>query len=165
MKKLVSIFMVLTLLLSFTACSSSTTNEESFSAPQQSSDQSSASDEERNNLNDSSVPTEESNNPNDSSTPTETESKSLVVYFSWSGNTENVAKSIQTQTEADIFEIVPTTPYDDDYDTVVDLAQEEQRNNARPDFWQYRKYRAVRCDLCGISELVGRYADDSLYIF
>ena len=34
--------------------------------------------------------------------------------------------------KADIFEIVPTTPYDDDYDTVVDLAQEEQRNNARP---------------------------------
>lgn len=75
---------------------------------------------------------EESNNPSDSSTPTETGSKSLVVYFSWSGNTENVAKSIQSQTDSDIFEIVPATPYSDDYDTVVDLAQEEQRNNARP---------------------------------
>ena len=63
----------------------------------------------------------------------ETTSKSLVVYFSWSGNTENVAKSIQTQTNSDLFEIVPKTPYSDDYNTVVDLAQEEQKNNARPE--------------------------------
>ena len=119
MKKLVSIFMVLTLLLSFAACSDNKNNESSSSAPQQSSNQNSTS-------------SEESNSQNDSSAPTETDSKSLVVYFSWSGNTENVAKSIQSQTDSDIFEIVPVTPYSDDYDTVVDLAQEEQRNNARP---------------------------------
>lgn len=119
MKKLVSIFMVLTLLLSFAACSDNTNNESSSSAPQQSSNQNSTS-------------SEESNSQNDSSAPTETVSKSLVVYFSWSGNTENVAKSIQSQTDSDIFEIVPSTPYSDDYDTVVDLAQEEQRSNARP---------------------------------
>lgn len=59
-------------------------------------------------------------------------SKSLVVYFSWSGNTENVAKSIQSKTNSDIFEIVPAIPYSNDYDTVVDLAQEEQKNHARP---------------------------------
>lgn len=119
MKKVFSILMVLTLLFSLAACSDSTTNEESSSPTQQSSTPNSAL-------------TEESNNQNDSSTPTETGSKSLVVYFSWSGNTENVAKSIQSQTDSDIFEIVPATPYSDDYDTVVDLAQEEQRNNARP---------------------------------
>lgn len=119
MKKLVSIFMVLTLLLSFAACSDNKNNESSSSAPQQSSNQNSTS-------------SEESNSQNDSSAPTETDSKSLVVYFSWSGNTENVAKSIQSQTDSDIFEIVPSTPYSDDYDTVVDLAQEEQRSNARP---------------------------------
>ena len=119
MKKLVSIFMVLTLLLSFAACSDYKNNESSSSAPQQSSNQNSTS-------------SEESNSQNDSSAPTETDSKSLVVYFSWSGNTENVAKSIQSQTDSDIFEIVPSTPYSDDYDTVLDLAQEEQRSNARP---------------------------------
>ncbi|WP_077532974.1 flavodoxin [Massiliimalia massiliensis] len=119
MKKLVSIFMVLTLLLSFAACSDNKNNESSSSAPQQSSNQNSTS-------------SEESNSQNDSSAPTETDSKSLVVYFSWSGNTENVAKSIQSQTDSDIFEIVPSTPYSDDYDTVLDLAQEEQRSNARP---------------------------------
>lgn len=61
-----------------------------------------------------------------------TDSKSLVVYFSWSGNTENVAREIQSQTGADIFEIVPETAYSTDYDTVVDKAQQEQRENARP---------------------------------
>lgn len=119
MKKVLLILMALTLLLSLAACSNNTANEESSSPAQQSSNQSSASDEE-------------SNSQNSSSIPTETGSKSLVVYFSWSGNTENVAKSIQSQTDSDIFEIVPATPYSDDYDTVVDLAQEEQRNNARP---------------------------------
>ena len=62
----------------------------------------------------------------------EKESESLVVYFSRSGNTENVAKSIQSQTNSDIFELVPVTPYSDDYDTVADVAQEEQSSNARP---------------------------------
>ncbi|EEG75603.1 flavodoxin [[Clostridium] hylemonae] len=132
MKKVFSILVVLTLLFSLAACSNSTTNEGSSSPTQQSSDQSSTPAEESNSQNDSSQPVEESNNPSNSSAPTETGSKSLVVYFSWSGNTENVAKSIQSQTDSDIFEIVPATPYSDDYDAVVDLAQEEQRNDARP---------------------------------
>ena len=119
-------------MFSFAACSSNTKNEDSSSTSQQSGNQSATPMEESNGQNDSSVPAEGSSNPNDSSMPTETGSKSLVVYFSWSGNTENVAKSIQSQTDADIFEIVPATPYSDDYDTVVDLAQEEQRSNTRP---------------------------------
>lgn len=131
MKKVFSILMVLTLLFSLAACSNNTTNEESSSPVQQSSKQSSTPAKESNSQNDSSE-LAESSEPNASSVPTETGSKSLVVYFSWSGNTENVAKSIQSQTDSDIFEIVPTTPYSDDYDAVVDLAQEEQQNNARP---------------------------------
>lgn len=62
----------------------------------------------------------------------EEDAKSLVVYFSWSGNTENVAKAIQAQTDSDIFEIVPSEPYSDDYNTVLDIAQEEQQQDARP---------------------------------
>lgn len=130
MKKVFSILMVLALLFSLAACGNNIGSEESSSPTQQSSNQSSTPTEESNN-NDSTTPTE-SSEPNAPSTPTEAEAKSLVVYFSWSGNTENVAKSIQSQTDSDIFEIVPATPYSDDYDTVVDLAQEEQRNDARP---------------------------------
>ena len=80
MKKVFSILMAITLLFSLAACSNSTTNEESSSQIQQSSDQ-------------SSTPDEKSNSKSDAFEPAETNSKSLVVYFSWSGNTENVAKS------------------------------------------------------------------------
>lgn len=127
MKKLLSMLMVFALLLSLAACSNSTQNEESTSSTPQSSEPSSALTEEADNQNISS----ELSAPD--SEPTETGSKSLVVYFSWSGNTQNVAEEIQTQTDADIFEIVPATPYSDDYDAVLDLAQEEQRNDARPE--------------------------------
>lgn len=47
---------------------------------------------------------------------TEAGSNALIVYFSWSGNTEAVANEIQIQTGADIFEITPADPYTDDYD-------------------------------------------------
>lgn len=63
----------------------------------------------------------------------ENEFQELVVYFSWSGNTRSVANEIQAQTGADIFEIVPAEPYTDDYDTLLDVAQEEQTEKARPD--------------------------------
>ena len=119
MKKIYSLIMAFTLLLTFTACSNNTNDESSSSAQQQSGTP-------------DSISADKSDNQNDSSTPAVTGSKSLVIYFSWSGNTENVAKSIQSQTDSDIFEIVPATPYSDDYDTVVDLAQEEQRSKARP---------------------------------
>ena len=56
----------------------------------------------------------------------------LIVYFSWSGNTEAVAQEIQSQTGADLFEIVPAEPYTDDYDELLDIAQEEQSSDARP---------------------------------
>jgi len=44
---------------------------------------------------------------------------SLVVYFSWSGNTRNVAEEIGKQMGADLFELVPANPYSEDYDTVL----------------------------------------------
>lgn len=124
MKKVFSILMAFILLLSLAACSNSTNNGGSSSSTQESSTQSSEPTE------DQSISSKPVSEPTDE--PTEAGSKSLVVYFSWSGNTENVAKAIQSQTDSDIFEIVPATPYSDDYNTVVDLAQEEQQNNARP---------------------------------
>lgn len=62
----------------------------------------------------------------------EANSKSLVVYFSWSGNTQNISREIQKQTNSDIFEIILEVAYSDDYDTVVDDAKKEQKENARP---------------------------------
>ncbi len=59
-------------------------------------------------------------------------SNALVVYFSWSGNTENVASAIAGQTGADVFEIVPEEAYIDDYNALLDIATAEKESGARP---------------------------------
>ena len=46
-------------------------------------------------------------------TPAE-DGKTLVVYFSASGNTATVAETIADELDADIFELVPTQPYSSD---------------------------------------------------
>lgn len=60
--------------------------------------------------------------------------KSLVLFYSWSGNTGNVAAEIARQTGADVFRIEPVKPHADDYDELVDLAKVERRNKIRPEF-------------------------------
>ena len=54
----------------------------------------------------------------------------LVAYFSWSGNTEEMATYIQEQTGGDLYEIQPVTPYPEDYNECGDVALEERDNNA-----------------------------------
>lgn len=71
--------------------------------------------------------------------------KSLVVYFSRTGeqdkvgviekgNTKIVAEMIAEKTGADTFEIVPKNDnYPMTFDALCDVAKEEQNNNARPE--------------------------------
>ncbi|MCU6761545.1 Serine/threonine-protein kinase pkn1 [uncultured Roseburia sp.] len=59
--------------------------------------------------------------------------KILIAYFSWGGNTEGIAKEIQSQTGADLFEITMVNPYSSDYNTVLDEAQRDQNAQARPE--------------------------------
>ena len=59
--------------------------------------------------------------------------KILIAYFSWGGNTEGVAEEIQRQTGADLFEITMVNPYSNDYNTVLDQAQRDQNEQARPE--------------------------------
>lgn len=58
--------------------------------------------------------------------------KILIAYFSWSGNTRAVAEEIHHRIGGDIYEIVPETPYSQNYSATVDKAKQEQQNNARP---------------------------------
>ena len=51
--------------------------------------------------------------------------KILVVYYSLSGNTEEIAKQIQTLTGGDIFRIETIQPYPDDYNRTTEVAKEE----------------------------------------
>lgn len=63
---------------------------------------------------------------------TDEEGKVLVAYFLWSGNTKAVAEEIQAQTGGDLFEITTVEPYTDDYNALLDVAQEELAQNLRP---------------------------------
>lgn len=59
--------------------------------------------------------------------------KTLIAYFSHSGNTRTVAEIIQKITGADIFEIKTVRKYSDDYRTCVDEAAAEKKSDARPE--------------------------------
>lgn len=123
MKKIISLFMALAMVLSLAACSTNQSPSES-------------------------TPEESSSQTNESTpTPSNTNGKNLVVYFSMPdnvdnstvvidgetlGNTQYMAYVIQETVGADIFRIEPETPYPPDHDELVDLAKEEQNDNARP---------------------------------
>lgn len=57
----------------------------------------------------------------------------LIAYFSWGGNTQGIAEEIQKQTGAELFEITLVNPYSNDYNTVLDEAQRDQSEQARPE--------------------------------
>ena len=123
MKKIILLFMALAMVLSLAACSTNQSPGES-------------------------TPEESSSQTNESTpTPSNTNGKNLAVYFSMPdnvddstvvidgetlGNTQYMAYVIQETVGADIFRIEPETPYPTDNDKLVDLAKEEQNDNARP---------------------------------
>lgn len=73
-----------------------------------------------------------SNSPIDNSPEKEVtgESKVLVFYFSYSGNTRTVARVISEELNSDIFRIVVSEPYTDD--TLYSRAQEEANSKSFP---------------------------------
>ena len=57
----------------------------------------------------------------------------LVLYFSMTGNTQSVAEIIQDQVGGDIVRLETVQEYPSDYDELLDYAQNEQSENARPE--------------------------------
>ena len=106
MKKLTALLLSVVLVLSFAACGSANKPASSTTQPE------------------TSAPTEQpATEPSESSSTTPEESepgtqpetgKTLVVYYSASGNTERVAKDIAEAAGADLFEIVPAELYTSD---------------------------------------------------
>ena len=106
MKKLTALLLSVVLVLSLAACgsankpASSTTQPETSAPPEQPTTEPSES---------------SSTAPAESEPETQPETgKTLVVYYSASGNTERVAKDIAEAAGADLFEIVPTEVYTSD---------------------------------------------------
>lgn len=57
----------------------------------------------------------------------------LVVYFSESGNTEVIANYIHDEVGGALVKLEPVNPYPENYNELLDVAQEEQRSDARPE--------------------------------
>lgn len=132
MKKWTSLFLALAMALSLAACGNSGTQENTSEPP---ASVSGSTAEETPAPTDTETPAEEpAEEPAESETSTTGDSSSmLIAYFSWSGNTEQVAQIIQQETGGDLFEIAPATPYTNDYNELLDIAQQEQSDNARPE--------------------------------
>jgi flavodoxin len=58
--------------------------------------------------------------------------KILVAYFSWSGNAKALAGQIAAASGGDLFEIKTVKAYPDTYNACIEVAKQEQNNNARP---------------------------------
>lgn len=130
MKKMLAILFSAMVAFSLAACSNgapSSGADSSPAAPTPSPEPASASSEP--------LESAETPAPADSSAEVEqTEAGgTLVAYFSWSGNTQQMAEIIAQETGADLFEIATVTPYTDDYNTLLDIAQQEQGEDARPE--------------------------------
>lgn len=57
------------------------------------------------------------------------ENKSIIVYYSYTGNTRIIAKRIKEKLNCDILELNPKIPYSTDYQSVVDQEQDNESNN------------------------------------
>lgn len=100
MKKLTALFLSLAMVVGLAACSSGAPSSSESSAPETSVPQATSESDET-----SSVGSE--------NTDADT-SKTLVVYFSASGNTEEAANYIAQITGGDLFELKPADPYTND---------------------------------------------------
>lgn len=138
MKKLLSLALCTMLSFSLTACSeeAASSGEGSSSEPlsQPSSDTVPESSEAAAESSEISAESQETAEPSETVEITDPETGgTLIAYFSWSGNTEAMANLIQQETGGELFEITPVTPYTDDYNELLDIARQEQDENARPE--------------------------------
>lgn len=136
MKKIISLMLSAAVVFSLAACSTQGTPDPSASGERETAESpavSSESYEETSEEVSEGTSEEPSEETSAEATAASETAGTLVAYFSWSGNTERMAQMIQEETGADLFEIQPAEPYTDDYDTLLDVARQEQADNARPE--------------------------------
>ncbi len=99
--------------------------------------------------------------------------KTLIIYYSYTGNTRMVAEILKEKIGGDLIEIKPVVPYSDNYNLVVENAKKEISDKYKPEIenldidvqkydrvvlgtpvWWYTFAPAVRtflesCDLAG----------------
>ncbi len=107
MKKMTAIFLSMLMIFTLTACGSSSSGNDTT-------DTQSVSDSTETSAEASAEATTEAPEEASAKEPETTGGKTLVVYYSATGNTEEAASYIAAATGADLFELVPVEPYSDD---------------------------------------------------
>lgn len=119
MKKIISVLLMITLCLSLAACGSESKsqNGEATTAviDKENNEESTTAETAAEKSTTAGAETTETDSESDESTAATdtTGSKTLVAYFSATGNTKSIAESIADGLSADIYEIVPKEPYTD----------------------------------------------------
>lgn len=112
MKKIISSFLSLAIVLSFASCSTNNANtSESTTEAASKSEQTTGETRPETTVETTTDETEAADSETEN---TSDGSKALVVYFSASGNTERVAKDIADAAGADLFEVIPEEIYTDE---------------------------------------------------
>ena len=125
MKKLAAIFLSLAMVLSLAACGNSSSNE--TSEPETSDSAVSSETQEPSAAPESAEPAESTEEPSSQPETEGEEGGTLVVYYSATGNTEQVANYIADITGGDLFELEPVEPYtSDDLDWTDDNSRVSQ---------------------------------------
>lgn len=65
------------------------------------------------------------------------DNRTLVTYFSWSGNGQQMARWIADETGGDLFRIVPAESYGEDFNSCADRAKNELDNKIRPELSEH----------------------------
>ena len=114
MKKTIAIFLSLVMILGLVACGNSASQTEQPSTEENPVESTAGMEESAESSNTDVENTDVSEvQPENTDAPDVQESKVLVVYFSATGTTEDVAEHIANGLNADIYEIVPEDPYTD----------------------------------------------------
>lgn len=58
--------------------------------------------------------------------------KSLIIYFSLSGNTQTAAQHLQQEITADLYQLQPSEPYSANYDEIVARGEQEKDQGIEP---------------------------------
>ena len=125
LKKILGLLMAATMIFALAACGQT---------PAQNSDNSASSDSVVSSKTSQTQSSEAKTSASIGEAQTEsTDNKTLVAYFSWSGNTEEMASYIAEQTGGDLLEIEPKAAYPTDYNETGDIAKVERDENARPE--------------------------------
>lgn len=155
MKKILSVFLAMTMLFSLAACGTTEDQENSSAEPSDSGSAVSgqeASNSESANSESSEMETAAPESELTEAGAEEQGSNILVAYFSWAdnailaddvdavaspsvvppGNVQQLAGWVQEETGGDLFSIRVTEPYSSDWDECLERANQERSDNVRP---------------------------------